>query len=760
MPDIKDMPTPVSIADTDKIAGQGADGTPKGMTAAQLRSYVDGGGGSSLTRPVVTATMGLRTRAPVETPALSVEADIHGRVAGAHTVEARSGIPGLFASQADHAHLKFSVLNEAGPGTDVAGQRAQVMYTASTAGLSSFLAHGYTSQPSYTVVGAEHSIDTSATTVGAAPAYAGTLTLRFSSSPTLTNGQLVLLAVTSAVAGLQASVYGAKVNGAPGLVGGQYEVSLVVSGLDPNHWDNSKKGNVTTQNTDWSLQTLGTEVAGGDKVSLARDSSGPSDQLLATWGTAHGLTPGRAVVVWSDASMTGLTGLIAGDFNSGVVVSTPSTTTALIRVRNLRATGSLRSFSGSTSTAGHWACYLGTRDPHHEVVPSCNAWTIWRDADGVVRRAAYGSCDVSPAAVDSLALGLGLSLLTQSRTLRLGVGPRAADIREGLITGAQQSLSAHGIGGLAWAAADAGYVSVRLTGLVLGTADFSAQVLVRLPSAAPGGANTPVLLTVTEEGGGPRLLLYLNAAGDLMFSIDTGPGTVNGFAAMSGIIARYGGQSVVLTLVRTGTTVAVLVQGLEVLRLTNAIAGQSFTGAGTLIQSRGTSAASCYGGALHGVWVFGAAVTGDTAVAVAAGGGRSGDLGSLVLDLDVGVGLGWQIPDRGPNAIHGRLLTGGTHLVPRRQGQVRATVAASGNTQIVDIPTNGRIRSITANAAGSVTMNIGNASAGTQIVNAAALTSGRQDLTLVNNYSSTGALWVNLSSAVSVQLTVQYDLVD
>jgi hypothetical protein len=131
------------------------------------------------------------------------------------------------------------------------------------------------------------------------------------------------------------------------------------------------------------------------------------------------------------------------------------------------------------------------------------------------------------------------------------------------------------------------------------------------------------------------------------------------------------------------------------------------------------------------------------------------------LALDFGVGVGNQAVDMSGNGLHATLTTPFEHVVPARFGQVRQRVTASGNTQITaGIPINARITGITANAAGSVTLSVGNASAGTQIVNAQALSTGRQDVTLAGRFSTTGNLWANLSSAVQVDLTVHYEIAD
>lgn len=136
-------------------------------------------------------------------------------------------------------------------------------------------------------------------------------------------------------------------------------------------------------------------------------------------------------------------------------------------------------------------------------------------------------------------------------------------------------------------------------------------------------------------------------------------------------------------------------------------------------------------------------------------------IGCLV-DIDCGAGSGFSLPDiqgRFPAAIAPTSYSNFQHVRPSRRGQFLAYVAASGNTQIAGLPVNARISSIIADAAGAVTLSVGNASGGSQIVASVALAAGRQDLTVVSRYTTTQNLWVNLSAAVAVTLTVNYDIV-
>ena len=135
-------------------------------------------------------------------------------------------------------------------------------------------------------------------------------------------------------------------------------------------------------------------------------------------------------------------------------------------------------------------------------------------------------------------------------------------------------------------------------------------------------------------------------------------------------------------------------------------------------------------------------------------------IGSLV-DLDYTVGTGYQATDRSTNALHGTLFNGVEFTFPKRMAVLYATTNTSGNQQMLAstaIPTNAVIEDIFVNSTGTVTVSVGNASAGTQIVNAASVVSGRQKLTLATPFSTTGNLWVNASSTATLQFTVIYTI--
>ena len=132
-----------------------------------------------------------------------------------------------------------------------------------------------------------------------------------------------------------------------------------------------------------------------------------------------------------------------------------------------------------------------------------------------------------------------------------------------------------------------------------------------------------------------------------------------------------------------------------------------------------------------------------------------------IVDLGFTVGTGYQATDRSTNNLHGTLFNGVEFTQPRRMAVLYATTAASGNTQLLGslaIPTNAVIEDVIVNSTGSSTVSVGNVSAGTQVVNAASVVSGRQKLTIATPFSTTGNLWVNSSAAVTLQFTILYTI--
>jgi hypothetical protein len=133
-----------------------------------------------------------------------------------------------------------------------------------------------------------------------------------------------------------------------------------------------------------------------------------------------------------------------------------------------------------------------------------------------------------------------------------------------------------------------------------------------------------------------------------------------------------------------------------------------------------------------------------------------------IVDLDFTVGTGYQATDRSTNALHGTLFNGVEFTQPKRVAVLYATTNTNGNQQMLGgtlaIPTNAIIEDIIVNSTGSATVSVGNASAGTQIVNGASVVSGRQKLTIATPFSTTGNLWVNSNAAATLQFTILYTI--
>lgn len=132
-----------------------------------------------------------------------------------------------------------------------------------------------------------------------------------------------------------------------------------------------------------------------------------------------------------------------------------------------------------------------------------------------------------------------------------------------------------------------------------------------------------------------------------------------------------------------------------------------------------------------------------------------------IVDLDFTVGAGLQATDRSTNNLHGTLFGGVEFTMPKRMAVLYATTNTNGNQQMLGtlaIPTNAIIEDIVVNSTGTATVSVGNASAGTQIVNGASVVSGRQKLTLATPFSTTGNLWVNSNSTATLQFTIFYTI--
>jgi hypothetical protein len=140
------------------------------------------------------------------------------------------------------------------------------------------------------------------------------------------------------------------------------------------------------------------------------------------------------------------------------------------------------------------------------------------------------------------------------------------------------------------------------------------------------------------------------------------------------------------------------------------------------------------------------------------------DLGAAA-DLDFAAGVGYQAQDRTQSRAHAVIgSTGVEHAVAKRRGEIRGRTSTSGNQQLLGatcIPTNARIAAINITSDGSVTVNIGNASGGSQIASGVSVVSGKNEVgTFASRYSSTGAVWVNSTGTANLDFCVWYDVVD
>ena len=130
-----------------------------------------------------------------------------------------------------------------------------------------------------------------------------------------------------------------------------------------------------------------------------------------------------------------------------------------------------------------------------------------------------------------------------------------------------------------------------------------------------------------------------------------------------------------------------------------------------------------------------------------------------IVDLDFTMGCGNQLQDMSSNGFHVNLFGGFSWLNPRDFGQLRVTISQLGNTVFpVGLPAEAMITGIAANSAGAVTLSIGTAMGGTQVVNAAALSTGRNGPLTVASAFPGGTLWGNLSAAVATNITINFSL--
>lgn len=329
-----------------------------------------------------------------------------GQLIGYHNVSMISGFPGGFATTADHQHLFWIVSSEA---TNERAQH-QMMYTTG-ASFTSFVSAGRAGSVGGTALTNEHSIDTTGTTaLPTAPGYVGRVKFRFTTSPSVTVGQTVLVTIsTSQVAGIQAAEYTGTVAAGPTLVSGNYEVDIDMDGMDPLHWSTALAANTTEYNSRWAVAPLVTAL--GNKGSLAAVGGSNANCIDVTFA---GSVP-SSVVVGAPFSLllkTGstITGLRLSQLYTCTVQSI-SGLVARIRVKNQRF-NSWETIGGSDSTTSRWDMFRGVRDMNHDIPCGLAHTTCYRDLDGFPTIWIFGNGDVSPAANNVVLVGSNISSST------------------------------------------------------------------------------------------------------------------------------------------------------------------------------------------------------------------------------------------------------------------------------------------------------------------------------------------------------------
>lgn len=136
-----------------------------------------------------------------------------------------------------------------------------------------------------------------------------------------------------------------------------------------------------------------------------------------------------------------------------------------------------------------------------------------------------------------------------------------------------------------------------------------------------------------------------------------------------------------------------------------------------------------------------------------------------ILSPDLTLGVGYQAPDLSTNKYNGVITTTGvSHVKAKRSGQIRTTTNTSGNQQIlaqVCLPTNAIITSIVAYSTGTPSVYVGNVSAGNQLVTVVALVASTYtSLSLVVRTTTTGNVWVNSSTADTINWVINYEIAE
>jgi hypothetical protein len=142
-----------------------------------------------------------------------------------------------------------------------------------------------------------------------------------------------------------------------------------------------------------------------------------------------------------------------------------------------------------------------------------------------------------------------------------------------------------------------------------------------------------------------------------------------------------------------------------------------------------------------------------------------------IVDLDLGVGIGYQAHDRSTNELHATISASGvSHKVAQRRGQLRFSTSTSGNQQAlaqVSIPGNSRLTSYVARAQSNTpSITVGTASGGSQIIASVALsTAYKEDFTFVTRLPSTAvdttsSIWIGSSSSDVIEHCLSYEAIN
>lgn len=139
-----------------------------------------------------------------------------------------------------------------------------------------------------------------------------------------------------------------------------------------------------------------------------------------------------------------------------------------------------------------------------------------------------------------------------------------------------------------------------------------------------------------------------------------------------------------------------------------------------------------------------------------------------VLDWDFLESTPYFVADRSVNKFHGTMANVPTLLTEQWQGRVRGRTNTNGNQRLGNtliLRSNARISAIIINSDNSGTpttsVNIGNASGGSQIAASVTVASGRREVaTFASRFTTTGEIWINANGTSNLDITILFELVD